>query len=155
MTQPNQPKKRKANSSKKSADLENIENPAPVTFQEIAFINRTPPPPKEAENVPNVFPEKVFQQLLAALVNQFQQYLETCGEYYTRAAVMKMFGMKSKNTFNNWMKEKGLPFYQIDSKILIKKSDLEEFLKRYRRVMSLVLLYLSGLTDVGAWLMTA
>lgn len=148
----NQSKKRKASLSKKKMNVE-TEKPAGITFREIAFINRTEPPAKKATGELNALTEKLVQQLLETLIKQLEHFMETYGGYYTRSALMKMMDITSKNTFNTWMKEKGLPYYQVDTKILIKKSDLEEFLKNYRKVMPFLVFYLSALSGAGAWLM--
>lgn len=151
MSQPNQPRKRKSSKKVKSA---NTKNPTPLTLKEIAFINRTAPPAKE-EKEPDALSEKLFHQLLESFVKQFKEFLESYGGFYTRSALMDMFGISSKNTFNTWMKEKGLPFYQIDTKVVIKKSDLEEFLKRYRKIMPFFIISFSQLADMGMMLMAA
>jgi excisionase family DNA binding protein len=131
------------------------EKPQPVAFKEIAFINLTDPPQPDAAVVQNIISDKLFQQILEGLIKQFQQFLETYGGYYSRAALMEMFDITSKTTFNTWIKEKGLPYYKIDTKIVIKKSDVEEFLKGYRKIMTMLTVSLLGMPDVSEVLMMA
>jgi hypothetical protein len=65
--------------------------------------------------------------MFETMIKQFQQFLEAYDGYYSRKALMEMFDITSKNTLNTWMKEKRLSFYQIDTKIVIKESNLKSF----------------------------
>ena len=153
MSEPNQRKKPAPRPSKKK--LRETEKPKPISFREQALINRTEPPKAEPQSVEGIISEKFLTLMMEALIKQFHQFLESFGGYYSKAALMEMFDISSKNTLNNWMKEKGLPYYKIDNKVLIKKSELEEFLKPYRKVMSVVVVYFYTLPEIGDVLMMA
>jgi excisionase family DNA binding protein len=60
-----------------------------------------------------------------------------------------------KNTLNEWITKKGLPIYQVGKKTLIKKSDIEKFMKKYRKIMPVLILSLSEISDAGALLLGA
>ena len=146
MAQSNQNKKSKINKSKES-DPSEPELISPLTPQQIALITASEPQPKQPEKEHNIITNELLHQFLHLLIEKFEQFVEEYGGYYTRAGAMKALGINSKNTFNIWLKEKGLPYYEIDTKIYIKKTDLEKFLKPYKKVIAISIFYLSGFWD--------
>jgi excisionase family DNA binding protein len=62
---------------------------------------------------------------------------------------MDMYGL-SKNTLGDWIKNKKLPHYKVEKKVIFKISDLEDFLKKYRRVMPAFIYYFSDVVEAAA-----
>jgi excisionase family DNA binding protein len=148
MAQTNQPKKRTSALKKDEPKTKKL------TPKEIALINRTQLPLSDPEHELNIHFEKYCSGLFQMFLQKLLGFMEIYAGYHTRAQIMEMYGV-SKNTLSEWIKNKGLPFYKIDKKVLIKKSDLEKFLEQHRKVIiHLFIFYLPELLDSGA-LMTA
>jgi hypothetical protein len=143
MTQANQPKKRKTSSKK--AELK-IEKPTP---QEKAFINGTDLPEEKPDAELDSQMEKACLLLMEMFLKKMMEFMETFGGHYSREKIMDMYGL-SKNTLGDWIKNKKLPHYKVEKKLIFKISDLEDFLKKYRRVMPVFIYYFSDVVEAAA-----
>lgn len=133
MSSQNQLKKRTPKSLNNEGPLMVEKEAKPLTFQEIAFINCTDPPPLEPLTEKTLLSNEMLSRIPASLIEQFLLFIESYSTYYSKANFMKAFGITSKTTLNKWIKEKGLPYYQLDSIIIFKKSEVEAFLEKFRK----------------------
>ena len=86
-------------------------------------------------------------QLLSAmapsLLQQLLEYLSAQSCYYTKDSFLKTFGICG-NTCKKWM-AKGLPYIQLDSILLFRKSDVDEFFNRFRNIAPALIPFVSAL----------
>lgn len=101
------------------------EKERPLTAEEIAFINNTKIPP----DVAGMDAGSLYSMLLPLIT----KLIELMESYYTRDTFQSSFGI-CPNTNKMWMRDKGLPYIQLGNIILYKKSDVDSFLMKYRRV---------------------
>ena len=50
---------------------------------------------------------------------------------FDRKTIMEQYGI-SISTLNRWTREQGLPFYKINRRVFIKRTDFYEWFERYR-----------------------
>lgn len=101
------------------------EKERPLTAEEIAFISNTKIPPDATG-----MDAGAMYSLLLPLIEQLLVLTES---YYTKATFLDSFGI-CPNTNKKWINEKGLPYIQLGNIILYKKSDVDAFFMKYRRV---------------------
>jgi excisionase family DNA binding protein len=143
MAEANQPKKRGSGSKKEEPKINK------PTLQEIAFINRTKLPPDPQQPAPNPELEKYCNQLFEMFMVKLMQFMDMYGGFHSKAKIMEMYDL-TKGTLNSWIRDKKLPIYQVGRKIVIKQYDMEEFLKKYRKIMALLFFYLPDVLESGA-----
>jgi hypothetical protein len=128
-------KKRNSKSLKNEKPLRVEKKTKPLTFQKIAFVNITDPPPLAPITEKTVLSNEIFSRIPPSLIEQFLLFIESYSTYYTNDNFIETFGITSKTTLNKWTKFKGLPYYQIDSITVFKRSDVDAFLERFRKIM--------------------
>ena len=122
------PKLQKASGGKtkpRPTTVKKNEKERPLTAEEIAFINNTKIPPDLAG-----MDAGAMYSLLLPLIMKLLELMES---YYTKDKFQTTFGI-CPNTNKNWMRDKGLPYIQLGNIILYKKSDVDAFFMKYRRV---------------------
>ena len=136
--------KRKTNFSKKTSPLPKTEEVKPLTEEEINFIDNTelssakPDPKLQLES------SLASTRIPVSLIQQFLLSFDAYSEYYTKDSFMKAFNI-SFNTCKKWMDKKGLPYIEVDRIVLFKKTDVEDFFARYRKIMPALILTLPGM----------
>jgi hypothetical protein len=122
---PKQQPLRRSKAPTKSATAKKNSKETPLTAAEIAFINNTKTPPDGAG--------MDLKEMYSLLLSMIQQLLTLTESYYTKDSFQKTFGI-CPNTNKTWMKERGLPYIQLGNIMLYKKSDVDAFFMKYRRV---------------------
>lgn len=101
-------------------------NERPLTLEEEAFINKMGIAP---ESLSGMAGESMYSLLLSLL----REILILTESYYTKDKFLSTFGV-CPNTAKSWMKKKGLPYIHLGNIILYKKTDVDAFFMKFRRV---------------------
>jgi len=115
----------------------------PLTPLEIQCINdseKQPPLQQSAELLEIL---SFLSKVTPSMLEKFFSFINSHSSYYTKDAFLKTFSI-CPNTLKKWMNKKGLPFIELDSIILFRKSDIDEFFNRYRKIIPLLITSLTA-----------
>lgn len=140
---PNLPRKRKKNSKQNQVNRKTAaqEKDYKLTKEQIAAINESPLPPlTPSEDI--VALAELLTRMTPVLLQMLIRHVGDQSMYYNKFEFLKMCGI-CPNTCKKWI-GKGLPYIPMDNITLFRKSDVDDFFNRFRKVITVVISCIPG-----------
>lgn len=117
--------------------------PTPLTEPEISLINQAVSLPEAAPSKELIALAQLISNMTPSLLQQLLEQINAQSTYYTKDSFLTAFNI-CPNTSKKWIR-KGLPYIHLDSILLFRKSDVDEFFNRFRKIAPILIPLVSGL----------